>query len=178
MASQVPGGLGVFEGVMLLLLAPAVPAVAALGARCSRSGSSYYLAPLAAAAVLLAAHELLGRREGVRRVARSFGRWAPSVVPQVLAITSFLGGAILLVSGATPTAHWRLASMRDLIPLPVIELSHFVGSVAGAALLLLANGLQKRLDGAYLLTVSLLSAGVVGLAAQGPRLRGGARPGS
>ncbi|HQU33534.1 MAG: hypothetical protein B7Z68_03620 [Acidobacteria bacterium 21-70-11] len=159
-ASQVPGGLGVFEGVMLLLLGPAVPAAAALGALLAFR-VVYYLVPLAVAAALLAAHELLGRREGVRRAARIFGKWAPSIVPHVLAITCFLGGAILLFSGATPAARWRLASLRTLIPLPVLELSHFVGSVAGAALLLLANGIQKRLDGAYLMAVSLLSVGVV-----------------
>ena len=159
-ASQVPGGLGVFEGVMLLLLGPAVPAAAALGALLAFR-VVYYLVPLAAAAALLAAHELLGRREGVRRAARVFGRWAPSIVPHVLAITCFLGGAILLFSGATPAARWRLASLRTLIPLPVLELSHLVGSIAGAALLLLANGIQKRLDGAYLTAVSLLSVGVV-----------------
>ncbi len=158
--SQVPGGLGVFEGVMLLLLAPAVPAGPALGALLAFR-VVYYLVPLAAAAALLAAHELIGQREGVRRAARIFGRWAPSIVPHVLAITCFLGGAILLFSGATPTARWRLASLRSLIPLPLLELSHFVGSVAGAALLLLANGIQKRLDGAYLMAVSLLSVGVV-----------------
>ncbi|MDD5563115.1 MAG: bifunctional lysylphosphatidylglycerol flippase/synthetase MprF [Thermoanaerobaculaceae bacterium] len=158
--SQVPGGLGVFEGVMVLLLAPAVPAGPALGALLAFR-VVYYLVPLAAAAALLAAHELIGQREGVRRAARIFGRWAPSIVPHVLAITCFLGGAILLFSGATPTARWRLASLRSLIPLPLLELSHFVGSVAGAALLLLANGIQKRLDGAYLMAVSLLSVGVV-----------------
>ncbi len=159
-ASQVPGGLGVFEGVMLLLLSPAVPAGPALGALLAFR-VVYYLVPLAAAAALLAAHELIGRREGVRRAARIFGKWAPSIVPHVLAITCFLGGAVLLFSGATPAARWRLASLRALIPLPVLELSHLVGSVAGAALLLLANGIQKRLDGAYLTAVSLLSVGVV-----------------
>jgi phosphatidylglycerol lysyltransferase len=158
--SQVPGGLGVFETVMLLLLSPLLPAAAVLGSLLAFR-IVYYVLPLAAAAVLLGTHELLLRREGVRRVARIFGRWAPSVVPQALAITSFLGGAILLFSGATPAAHWRLVLMRDFIPLPVMELSHLIGSVAGAALLLLAHGLQRRLDGAYLLTVSLLSTGIV-----------------
>jgi phosphatidylglycerol lysyltransferase len=158
--SQVPGGLGVFETIMLLLLAPSVPAAAVLGSLLAFR-IVYYVVPLACAAVLLGVHELVLQREGVRRVAGMFGRWAPSVVPQALAITSFLGGAILLFSGATPTAHWRLALMRDFIPLPVMELSHFLGSVAGAALLLLAHGLQRRLDGAYLMTVSLLSAGIV-----------------
>ncbi len=159
-ASQVPGGLGVFETVMLVLLAPHLPAAAVLGSLLAFR-IVYYVVPLAAAALLLAAHELALRREGLQRVAKVFGKWAPNVVPQALAITSFIGGAILLFSGATPTLHSRLAFLRDFIPLPVVELSHFVGSVAGATLLVIAQGLQRRLDGAYLLTVSLLSTGIV-----------------
>ncbi|MBZ5590246.1 MAG: bifunctional lysylphosphatidylglycerol flippase/synthetase MprF [Acidobacteriia bacterium] len=158
--SQVPGGLGVFETVMLVMLAPYIPAAAVLGSLLAFR-IVYYVVPLAAAALVLGAHELVQRREGVRRVARIFGKWAPSVVPQALAITSFVGGAILLFSGATPTAHGRLLWMRDFIPLPVVELSHFLGSVAGAALIVIAQGLQRRLDGAYLVTVSLLSTGIV-----------------
>ncbi len=158
--SQVPGGLGVFETVMLVMLAPHIPAATVLGSLLAFR-IVYYVVPLAAAALVLAAHELAQRREGVRRVARIFGKWAPSVVPQALAITSFLGGAILLFSGATPTIRGRLLWIHDFIPLPVVELSHFLGSVAGAALLIIAQGLKRRLDGAYLLTVFLLSTGIV-----------------
>ena len=50
--------------------------------------------------------------------------------------------------------------LRDLLPLPAIELSHFLGSLTGAALLILARGLQRRLDGAYHLTILLLAAGI------------------
>src|SRR5262249_13396948 len=39
--------------------------------------------------------------------------------------------------------------------------SHFIGSLAGIGLLLLALGLQRRLDSAYQLTVGLLATGVV-----------------
>jgi phosphatidylglycerol lysyltransferase len=158
--SQVPGGLGVFETVILVMLAPHIPAAAVLGSLLAFR-VVYYVVPLTAAALVLGAHELVQRREGLRRVGKVFGRWAPSVVPQALAITSFLGGAILLFSGATPTVRGRLLWMRDFIPLPVVELSHFLGSMAGAALLIIAQGLQRRLDGAYLVTVSLLSTGIV-----------------
>ena len=95
------------------------------------------------------------------RVARFFGKRAPSVVPPVLAATTFLGGAILLISGATPAVHSRLAWLNALLPLPVIELSHFLGSIAGVALLVLARGLQRRLDAAYHLTVIVLASSIV-----------------
>jgi phosphatidylglycerol lysyltransferase len=89
------------------------------------------------------------------------GRWAPGLVPHALAFSTFLAGALLLFSGSTPAIHGRLAWLAVLVPLSVMELSHFLSSLAGVGLLLLARGLQQRLDGAYHLTMLLLSAGVV-----------------
>jgi phosphatidylglycerol lysyltransferase len=48
-----------------------------------------------------------------------------------------------------------------VLPLEVIEASHFLGSIAGAALLLLSQGLARRLDGAWLLTVAVVATGIV-----------------
>jgi phosphatidylglycerol lysyltransferase len=64
-------------------------------------------------------------------------------------------------SGATPAVHSRLAWLKEILPLPILEISHFLGSLAGVGLVLLARGLQQRLDAAYHLTVALLSAGIV-----------------
>ena len=51
--------------------------------------------------------------------------------------------------------------MKHIVPLPVVELSHLLGSLSGALLLLLAWGLMRRLNGAYLLTLATLGAGIV-----------------
>jgi phosphatidylglycerol lysyltransferase len=72
-----------------------------------------------------------------------------------------VGGAILLLSGATPAVKGRLAWLHDFLPLPIVEVSHFLGSLAGVALLVLARGLQRRLDVAYHLTLAVLAAGAV-----------------
>lgn len=159
-SSQLPGGLGVFETVVLLFLSPLLSPPAILGALVAYRGI-YYLLPLGVATVLLATHELLQKKESLNRLADAFGRWTPVLTPQFLALSTFLGGAILLFSGATPAIHTRLAWLNDFLPLPFIELSHFLGSVAGVALLLLARGLQQRLDAAYHLTVTLLAAGIL-----------------
>jgi phosphatidylglycerol lysyltransferase len=158
--SQVPGGLGVFETVAILFLSPIFPASAILGSLLAYRGIYYFL-PLGVATILLGAHELLQRREGVKWLARLFGQWVPALVPHLLAFSTFIGGAILLFSGATPAVHSRLAWLEDFLPLPVIEVSHFLGSLAGVGLLLLARGLQQRLDAAYHLTIALLCAGIV-----------------
>ena len=51
--------------------------------------------------------------------------------------------------------------LRDFLPLPAIEISHFLGSIAGAGLIILARGLQRRLDAAYHFTIILLASGIV-----------------
>ena len=49
----------------------------------------------------------------------------------------------------------------------MIEFSHFLGSLAGVALLFLAIGLQRRLDAAYQLTLLMLGSGIVFSLAKG-----------
>ena len=171
LASQVPAGLGVFEAAMLLLLAPTgAPRAAVLGALLLYR-AIYYLLPLGAAALLLGGHEVVRHRAAVRRAASSVGAWVDSwvgpLVPHVFAVTTFVAGAVLLFSGATPAELDRLRWLRGLLPLPVIELSHFLGSLVGVALLLLARGLQRRLDAAWLLTCGLLAAGAAASLAKG-----------
>jgi phosphatidylglycerol lysyltransferase len=158
--SHVPGGLGVFETVLLLLLPAALPRPQLLAALVTFRGV-YYLLPLLVAAVSLGAHEVVVRRTLVGHLARRVGERAPDVVPPVLAASTFLAGLILLISGSTPAVHSRLSWLDDFLPLPVIEVSHFLGSLAGVGLLFLAAGLQKRLDAAYHLTVLLLASGAV-----------------
>ena len=55
----------------------------------------------------------------------------------------------------------RLHLLADVFPLAVIELSHFAASVAGAALLLLAWGLQRRLDASWWLASAVLLVGIL-----------------
>lgn len=159
LASNVPGGLGVFDGIMLLLGRGRMSAGTVAGALLAYR-AIYYLVPLGAATVALGAHELLRGRERVRRVASAFGRWVPQLAPTLFAAVAFAAGAILLFSGATPAVPARLAALERLLPLPLLEVSHFAGSVAGVGLLLLAQGLQRRLDGAWALTAALLSLGI------------------
>ena len=157
--SQVPGGLGVFETVIVLMLSPRLPADHIFGALLAYRALYYWL-PLVIAALLLGLQEILRKRERLGIFVQFFERWVSPVIPQVLAFAAFIGGAILLFSGTTPVIMQRVVFLKKLVPLPVLELSHFVGSVAGMGLLLLSRGLQRRLDAAYHLTIGLLAAGV------------------
>jgi phosphatidylglycerol lysyltransferase len=53
----------------------------------------------------------------------------------------------------------RLAAVQGILALPVVEASHFLASLIGAGLLIVAHGLQRRLEGAWLLAVAMLGTG-------------------
>jgi phosphatidylglycerol lysyltransferase len=158
--SQVPGGLGVFESCLLFLLTPRIPAPALFAALVAYR-VVYYLIPLALASALLAVREVLSAREHARNVIVFLMQWFPVVAPRVLAMFTYLAGVVLLFSGATPAVHSRLRWLEAFLPLGVLEFSHFIGSLAGLGLLILARGLQKRLDAAYYVTACVLFAGII-----------------
>jgi phosphatidylglycerol lysyltransferase len=157
--SQVPGGLGVFESLVVLFLSPKIPAPDILGSLVAFR-VIYYWAPLGLAALLLGFQELLRGKKEAAKVMMMFDRWVSPMIPNVFGFAVFIAGAILLFSGVTPAMKSRLEGLEFLVSLPFIEVSHFIGSIAGMGLLLLGRGLQRRLDAAYMLSVFLLTAGI------------------
>jgi phosphatidylglycerol lysyltransferase len=154
--SHVPGGLGVFEAVMLAgfgatgneaLAAPILGALAVFRV-------IYYLLPLCSATVLVLQREARGlRRKSL------WAPWFTGLLPSFFAGLTLVSGAVLLFSGATRALPERMAILREVLPLSVLEVSHLLASVIGMLLLILARGLQRRLDAAYVLTLVLLVAG-------------------
>lgn len=157
--SNLPGGVGVFESVLLLLLR-SIPPDRLLGTLLVYR-AIYYLAPLAIALLLLGLHELSVHRGPLLRWARLGRNYVNAYVPQASAIAVFGAGTVLLFSGATPGLGSRLALLHDLIPLPLLELSHLLGSAVGVGLMVIANALYRRLYGAWWLTIWLLCAGAL-----------------
>lgn len=160
LASQIPGGFGVFESVVVVLLSPVMPASEVIGSLIVYRGM-YYILPLLAGAFLLSSQELMNRKELLQKWGRVATQGASSLLPNILALTTFIGGVILLFSGSTPAESIRFEWFKDIIPLPVLEMSHLLGSIVGLGLLVLARGLQRRIDAAYLLTTTLLGTGIV-----------------
>ena len=157
--SNVPGGIGVFEIVLISLL-PGVPKEPLLGALVAYR-VIYYFIPFGLALLLLGAHEIWVHRAPTVRTLQLARTFLIAVTPQAIAIAVFLAGAVLLFSGATPGLGARITLLRDFVPLPVLELSHLLGSAVGVGLLILAHGLYKRLHTAWWLTIWLLVAGIL-----------------
>ena len=156
--SSLPGGIGVFEAVLLIAL-PDVDREALLSAIIAYR-LVYYVAPLSVALVAMSVREVYLHRTGLRRFAGFAGNWLSRVAPVGLGAAVFLGGVVLLVSGASPAIASRLAAIARLVPLPLLELSHLAGSVLGVGLLIVAHGLMNRLRGAYRITQALLVLGI------------------
>jgi phosphatidylglycerol lysyltransferase len=158
--SYVPGGLGVFETAILMLLSPFYESSVIISSLLVYR-VVYYWVPFGFASLLLAGLEFLFTRQTITRIASGFGKVLTTVMPNVLAVTTFVSGVVLLVSGALPESKGRLEWLRDLLPVPAIEFSHFLGSLIGAILLILARAIQRKVNAAYYLAVALLSAGIV-----------------
>ena len=156
--SHVPGGLGVFEAIMLAgfgatgneaLAAPILGALVVFRV-------IYYLLPLCGAIVLVLQREARGIRKK-----SLLSPWFTGLLPSFFAGLTLVSGAVLLFSGATRALPNRMELLREVLPLSVLEVSHLLASVIGMLLLILARGLQRRLDAAYVLTLILLVAGAI-----------------
>lgn len=155
-ASHVPGGLGVFEAVVIAAHPGDRPA---LLAALILYRLIYYLLPLAIAVAVIAGREAQGLR---RRLATPLwlGRKAVRLAaPRLATLLVFVSGGVLLTSGALPGVGDRLGRLDDLLPLPFIEGSHLAGSLVGTALLLVTPALNARLRSGWLVARPLLLAG-------------------
>lgn len=159
LASHVPGGAGVFEGLMVLLLKPYLSS-ADLVAPLILYRAIYYLLPLAIALVGLLVDEVHQRRAYAKRTAALIGQLVEQLTPRILSTLTFGAGVLLLFSGATPAEEGRLVWLNRFVPLGVVETSHFAGSLVGALLLVLSQGLSRRLDAAYHLATVAVAVGI------------------
>ncbi|WP_175252513.1 bifunctional lysylphosphatidylglycerol flippase/synthetase MprF [Pseudomonas sp. BMW13] len=153
--SHVPGGVGVFEAVLLAAFSSRIDP-AGLVAAMLLYRLLYVLLPLLVAGLLLLAVE-------ARRLwfPRHVARVASNLAVPLLALLVFCAGAVLLFSGVTPTMDEHLEALGFLMPPPLIAASHLAASLVGTLCLLLAQGLRRRLSAAWVLTLVLLCLGVV-----------------
>src|SRR5579862_3528701 len=84
-----------------------------------------------------------------------------AVAPIASAALTLAAGVMLLISGATPSDPERFAFIAQALPLPLIEISHFLSSILGLLLVLLAFGLRRRLDAAWGASVAVLALAAV-----------------
>lgn len=139
--SHVPGGLGVFESAMLFLLQDKVETTALIAALVGYR-FIYYLVPFIIAIIWLALQEARALQNVIANNIVMAG-WRRAA-PNVMAGLTFFLGAMLLVSGVIPAGRQQLAALDQYLPLFVQESAHFLASLAGLGLIILAQGLRWR----------------------------------
>lgn len=157
--THVPGGVGVLEFTLTRTLAGAVAAPVLAGTLVSYR-LLYYLLPFFLAILALGIRELVLRRETLKSGGSAVLRGWGMIAPRLAALLALGGGFMLLLSANTPIEASRREGLADWVPLPFIESSHFMSSIAGALLILLARGLQRRVQAAWWLTVILMAAAI------------------
>jgi phosphatidylglycerol lysyltransferase len=156
--STVPGGLGVFETLMLFMLEPYIDTIDIIRPLVLFR-AIYYFGPFLLGFLALIFFEFQEREEFLRKIGKATYSNLSGLTPQVFSIMVFLGGMSLLFSGALRSNPAYLNEISYIVPLPLIEASRLLGSIMGVLLLLLANGLWKRIDGAYVLSLIVLFIG-------------------
>ena len=81
---------------------------------------------------------------------------ALAAAPWTSALLALAAGVMLLASGATPSEPVRFMRLIQITPVYLIEAAHFLSSILGLALVLLAFGLRARLDAAWAATIAVL----------------------
>ncbi len=158
MVSHAPAGLGAFEAIVIVAL-PNTPLEEKISALLLWR-LTYTLIPFACAILLFGTYETVTSNSPVGRTAKHLRRLAEPFIPPVLGGLTFIGGLVLLASGAIPNEEPRINLLVHFVPLPFSEASHLVGSAAGVVLLILSHGLMRRLQTAWFLTALTLTAGI------------------
>jgi len=165
--SHVPGGVGVFEGIILAGMPANVPldqVVAAL----VLFRIIYYLIPFVLALIFVAINEarlaggLVTRILGdVPEQMKPVAKMVNSVAPSVTGIAAFGLGVFLVAMALIPSARPNGIDPNDLLAAIVLEGGAMLSSGLGVTLILLSHGLIRRISSAFWLTETALLAGAV-----------------
>lgn len=156
--AHVPGGIGVFEASMSLLLANYLPADKLLASLLLYRGI-YYVLPFLCALLLFTSQEMLQQKARWQRLQEIMSA-VREFLPALISLGTFAAGSLLLCSGMIPTMRSRIETLLQVLPLHLLELSHVLGSVSGVLLILLARSLYRRHDAAFRISQLLLVLGM------------------
>ncbi|MCA3553048.1 MAG: bifunctional lysylphosphatidylglycerol flippase/synthetase MprF, partial [Rhodobacter sp.] len=170
--SHVPGGVGVFETVVLAALPDSVP-IETAAAALLMFRIIYFIVPFLMALVVLALYEALvvvrraTGRQPLFRLGRRMAAMAPTLgaispmAPAVLSVMIFGAGLWMSFAALIPSTTEAGAALERVFPLVLLEGGALMSSILGAVLIVLALGVARRSLGAYWLTLGAMAVGIV-----------------
>lgn len=156
--SHVPGGVGVFETVMIAALPSTVP-VADVAAGLLLYRLIYYILPFLVALIIMALAELRSLALGGVRSPL----WAvmSGLIPLGTGVMVMAAGALMLLAPLIPSTLPIADEAREAQSFLFDETGALLSSALGAALVLVALALFRRLSGAWWITQIVLAVGIV-----------------
>ncbi len=153
--THVPGGVGVFELVILHLTHTSNEQMVIAVVLCFRI--IYFILPLLMAALLLAGYEVRQNK----KILHSAGRWLSVLSHSINARITYSIGIMLLIFNVLPI--WQKGQLYLFIPWShtMSLILHSLCTLSAAMLLFLAYGLEMRQNRAWRLTLFFLSVGIV-----------------
>lgn len=165
--SHVPGGVGVFEAVVISTLPPDVP-VSEVAAALLMFRMIYYLLPFILGFALVSINELrlaggaLGRLTGhVPAPMRPAFEAVHGMVPSLTALVSFGFGVYLLMVSLIPSVRGEALEELPMVAALLREGGTLLLAMIGVTLLILSHGLGRRIKAAFWLMLIALGTGVV-----------------
>ncbi len=165
--SHVPGGIGVFESVVITAL-PASVSVEQAATALLLFRMIYYLAPFVLAMVVISVNEArLARGPLARMLGEVSDTMAPvsrvltSIAPGAAGATVLGLGSYLLLLAILPSVRPSEVDPDDVITAILLEGGAMLSAVLGMTMILLAQGLMRRISAAFWLTEAALVGGAI-----------------
>jgi phosphatidylglycerol lysyltransferase len=158
--SQVPGGMGVLETSITLLMPNSASNSGIISALLAYRAIFYFF-PLLIALSMLGAFEVMVFTKKFNKTAKIFGKTVSSVVVQVIALCSFFAGMIAMFSASTPFNVAQLKTIISMLPSWFADLSHFLLSIVSLGILFISRALQLRIKKAWSISCWLIAFAVV-----------------
>jgi phosphatidylglycerol lysyltransferase len=153
--SQVPGGMGVFEASIAVLLPQALDNPATIGALLVYRAVFYFF-PLSVALTMLASYEIARLIKKVDEKTKMIGRAVSHIMVQALSAMIFFAGILGLYSAFSP-----FEAAAGFLPKWFLDGARLLLSAISAALLFISRAAQLRIKTARFWTCLLLAASIV-----------------
>ena len=159
-ASHVPGGVGVMELFITKFSAGMVSQPLMVGALLTYR-LTYYFIPFVIAVAAVSGREIWAKRHWAKITVDNSGKAWSAIAPRLAGMSALAGGFVLMLSATTPIDADRRILLEKFVPLPFVEASHFLSSIAGTVMIVVASGLLRRVRAAWWIAVVMASGGIL-----------------
>jgi phosphatidylglycerol lysyltransferase len=165
--SHVPGGIGVFETIIIGTLPASVP-VSDAAAALVLFRIIYYLLPFALGFIVVSLNEarlasgFIGRLlGGVPAASRPTVEALHGFAPSLAALVAFGLGIYMLMVSLIPSVRSGALNEGEFVAALLIEGGTLLSAMIGVVLIVLSHGLARHISAAFYLTLFALAAGII-----------------